>query len=206
ATSSSHRTSNRSFSILCAALISFTLNVATGRLNAAEQPGVSVLLVDTDRVMGKINESIYGQFLEHINHSVEGLFAEQIQGRGFEGKDFETYWKPFGENGSASVANVKFENGERSLRLQTENGTAGISQKQIYLQQGYTYNGSVWLKPESGSLEVKFQVKDSHGNLIAAEPLKTRGLDWQEVAYSFSNPKTDTNAAIEIVGGGSGAV
>ena len=71
--------------------------------HAAEaEPGVAVLLVDTDRVMGNINEAIYGQFLEHINHSVEGLFAEQIQGRGFEGKDFETYWKPLGENGNAT--------------------------------------------------------------------------------------------------------
>ncbi|HEX5399880.1 MAG TPA: hypothetical protein VFY06_12625, partial [Verrucomicrobiae bacterium] len=81
-------------------------------------PGVAVLLVDTDRVTAKVNEGIYGQFLEHINHSVvDGLFAEQIQGRGFEGNDFETYWKPFGANGSATVADVKFENGEKSVRL-----------------------------------------------------------------------------------------
>ena len=60
---------------------------------ATNLPGVAVLLVDTDRVTGKIEEAIYGQFLEHINHSDEdGLFAEQIRGRGFEGKDFETYW------------------------------------------------------------------------------------------------------------------
>ena len=43
--------------------------------------GVAVLLIDTDRVMGTIDEDIYGHFLEHINHSVvDGLFAEQIQG------------------------------------------------------------------------------------------------------------------------------
>ncbi len=59
-------------------------------------PRVAVLLVDTDRVTRPIDERIYGQFLEHINHSVEdGLFAEQIRGAGFEGKDFKTYWEPF---------------------------------------------------------------------------------------------------------------
>jgi alpha-N-arabinofuranosidase len=64
---------------------------------ATNDSGVAVLLVDTDRVTAKIDEAIYGQFLEHINHSVvDGLFAEQIQGRGFEGNDFETYWQPFG--------------------------------------------------------------------------------------------------------------
>src|SRR5437763_1323825 len=81
---------------------------------AATAPGVAVLMVDTDRVMGNIDESVYGQFLEHINHSVvDGLFAEQIQGCGFEGKDFETYWKSVGERGRATVVDLKFKNGER---------------------------------------------------------------------------------------------
>ncbi|HMS68842.1 MAG TPA: hypothetical protein PKD18_11915, partial [Saprospiraceae bacterium] len=33
-----------------------------------DQEGVAVLLVDTDRKMGDINENLYGHFLEHINH------------------------------------------------------------------------------------------------------------------------------------------
>src|SRR3954463_6432400 len=91
---------------LLPAILSLGLLAGAPITTAAEaDPGVAILLVDTDRVMGKINEAIYGQFLEHINHSVEGLFAEQIEGRGFEGKDFETYWKPFAENGTASAIN-----------------------------------------------------------------------------------------------------
>ena len=154
-------------------------------------PGVAVLLVDTDRNAGKVEAGIYGQFLEHINHSVEGLFAEQIQGRGFEGKDFETYWKPFAENGSASIANVKFEHGEKSLRLQAASGSVVVRQSGIYLQQGFDYNGSVWLKPETGALQIKLLAKDSGGNLLATSPLRTSGTNWQEVAFSFSNSRTD---------------
>ncbi len=61
-----------------------------------EKPGVAVLLVDTDRAMGKISKNVYGQFLEHINHSVvDGLYAEQVRGQGFEGKDFKNYWETF---------------------------------------------------------------------------------------------------------------
>ena len=177
--------------------------IASEETNA---PGVAVLLVDTDRVMGNVEEGIYGQFLEHINHSVEGLFAEQVQGRGFEGKDFQAYWNPFSTNGNVSVVNVPFQNGEQSLRLQADNGIAGIRQDGIYLRQGYDYNGSIWLKPEAGALPVSFRVKDSGGHLIAAVPLQTHGSNWQEVAYSFSNPRTDTNAAIEIVARGTGAL
>jgi len=60
--------------------------------------GVAIPQVDIDRRLGTIDPRIYGQFLEHINHSVvDGLFAEQIRGGGFEGRDFETYWTAFGK-------------------------------------------------------------------------------------------------------------
>src|SRR5512146_403209 len=76
----------------------------------AADSGVAVLLVDTDRVAGTIDERIYGQFLEHINHSVvDGLYAEQVRGQGFEGKDFADYWKPAGDQGAASLVEEKFE-------------------------------------------------------------------------------------------------
>ena len=164
------------------------------------------MYVDTDRVIGKIDDKIYGQFLEHINHSVEELFAEQIQGRGFEGNDFETYWKPFANNGSANVANVTFENGAKSLRLETTNGIAGVRQGGVFLQQGYDYNGSLWLKPESGAVQVRLQAKDSNGAVMASMPLVMAGTGWREVPFSFSNAKTETNASFEILAQGSGAI
>ena len=86
------------------------------------------------------------------------------------------------------------------------NGTAGIRQGRIYVQQGKEYNGSVWIKPESGALQLTFRVTDSGGHEIAAAPLKTTGSEWQEVPYSFSSPTTDTQALVEIVAEGTGAV
>ena len=174
---------------------------------AAGEPGAAVLLVDSDRVMGRVEEAIYGQFLEHINHSVEdGLYAEQIRCSGFEGSDFETYWIAFGQNGSASPVKVKFENGERSVRLQATNGSAGIRQGRIYLQAGREYVGSVWLKPEAGTLDLTFRVETSGGQSVAAVPLTTSGSAWQEVRYSFSSSVTDVQARIQFVAAGTGAV
>ena len=168
---------------------------------------MAVLLVNTDQVTGHINEDIYGQFLEHINHSVvDGLFAEQIRGRGFEGDDFESYWELSGDQGNVAIADIKFKNGEKSLRLEVDNNEVGILQGRIYLEEGYTYNGFIWLKPEEGSVKVALHVKDSENNLIAMIPLKTAGSDWQELAYSFSNPKTDAQASLEIVAEGQGSV
>ena len=173
----------------------------------SDQPGVAVLLVDTDHAMGNINMDIYGQFLEHINHSVvDGLFAEQIRGRGFEGEDFELYWEPYTEEGSVLIADEKFENGEKSIRLKTVNGTAGIRQGRIYILKDHDYNGSVWIKPEEGSLQVMLLVKDSGDNLVAELPLETSGSGWQEVSYSFSSQLTDTRAQFEIMAKGNGSV
>jgi hypothetical protein len=86
--------------------------------SAQTASGVAILQVDTDRRLGTIDRKIYGQFLEHINHAVvDGLFAEQIRGAGFEGKDFETYWTSFGPPGAVRIVEVPFERGAKSVRL-----------------------------------------------------------------------------------------
>jgi alpha-L-arabinofuranosidase len=173
----------------------------------APNPGVAVLLVDTDRVMGAIDERIYGQFLEHINHSVvDGLFAEQVRGRGFEGEDFRNHWESFAERGSVELVTGRFENGEKSVRLEVRGGAAGLRQERIFLENGHTYDGSAWLEPERGSVRVRIILKGSGGELLAEAPLETAGPGWQEVGYSFSSPVTDTDAAIEVVADGDGAV
>src|SRR3954462_3616001 len=88
---------------------------------APDNARVAVLLVDTDRVTTPIDERIYGQFLEHINHSVEdGLFAEQVRGAGFEGEDFKTYWEPFSDRGRVEIAEVEFRTGKRAYVSKSE--------------------------------------------------------------------------------------
>src|SRR5690349_14275838 len=81
--------------------VSCSYTASSNKEAPTDSSGVAVLLVDTDHPLSNVDENIYGQFLEHINHSVEdGLYAEQAQGQGFEGKDFETYWKPIEKNGN----------------------------------------------------------------------------------------------------------
>src|SRR6201996_2833127 len=110
--------------------------------DAAGKPQVAVLLIDTDRASTPISKGIYGQFLEHINHSVEdGLFAEQIRGAGFEGDDFATYWKSFAERGEVELDNVAFHNGNRCVRLSANGGKAGIRQGRVFVEENVRYDG-----------------------------------------------------------------
>lgn len=169
--------------------------------------GVAVLYVDTDRSTATIDRKIYGQFLEHINHSVEdGLFAEQIRGAGFEGTDFKTYWKPSAERGAAELIDVEFQHGSKSVRLAAHGGHATVRQDRIYLQSGVKYEGSLWLKRESGSPHVSLGVRGAQGDVVADVPLDVRGAQWQEVPFSFTSRITDTQASVELTASGRGSV
>ena len=173
----------------------------------AAESGVAVLLVDTDRPTGTVDERLYGHFLEHINHSVvDGLYAEQVRGQGFEGKDFADYWQPIGPAGSVTLVAEKLGRGERSVRLEVHDSAAGLRQERVYLQAQQSYNGSVWLKPVEGSVNVRLRMKSSNGETLAEVPLAMEGRGWHEAVFKFLSPKTDPQCLLEITATGTGAV
>ena len=173
---------------------------------AAPDRRVTVLMVDTDRVSTPIDQRIYGQFLEHINHSVEdGLFAEQVRGAGFEGPDFETYWTAFGERGAVQVADLGFSNGNKSVRLRADGGSAGIRQSRIFVENGHRYDVSAWARREQGAPELTLRVLGSNGDLIASAPLGSPSSEWQESRVSFTSRVRDTQASLEIAASGTGS-
>ncbi|HXS78609.1 MAG TPA: hypothetical protein VN753_20680 [Terracidiphilus sp.] len=173
----------------------------------AGEQGVTVLLVDTDRITTPIDQRIYGQFLEHINHSVvDGLFAEQIRGAGFEGEDFQKYWETSAEHGEVAVADMDFRNGKKSVRLRVDSGRAAIRQGRLFLDKGVKYDGSLWLKHENGSPKLTLHFKSADGDSIASLPLTVSGSDWQEVPFAFTSPVRETQASIEIAATGKGTV
>jgi alpha-N-arabinofuranosidase len=180
---------------------------ATAVTASGADSGVAVLLIDTDRVTGTIDERIYGQFLEHINHSVvDGLYAEQVRGQGFEGKDFANYWKAFGPPGAASLVEEHFENGTWSVRLAANGGAGGIRQDRFYVEAGQKYDGSVWLKPEQAAPGVELRMLSSSGRELAKRPLKTNGTGWQVVSFDFESSTSDRSATLELVAAGTGTV
>src|SRR5579872_1289773 len=175
--------------------------------SAAGETRVAVLPVDVNKGQASIDLWIYGHFLEHINHSVvDGLFAEQIRGCGFEAEDFKTYWEMFSEHGSVEIADITFQNGKKSVRLSANGGRAGIRQNRLYVTRRHQYDGSLWVRREQGSAQLTLRVLSSQGDTIASIPLATTGSDWQEVSYSFTSPVRDTQASVEIAASGRGAV
>ena len=173
---------------------------------AAQPPGVAILQVDTDRRLGTIDRNIYGQFLEHINHSVEdGLFAEQVRGAGFEGSDFATYWTTFGPAGAVRVEQTPFERGTKSVRIGAAGQRSGIRQGRVSLESGRSYDGSVWIKLESGAPRLSLRVVAADGTVLADRPLPARGSAWADVPFTFTSARTDRDATIEVAAAGRGA-
>lgn len=174
---------------------------------AAEEPHIAILVVDMDRTSVPIDERIYGQFLEHINHSVEdGLFAEQIRGAGFEGPDFQTYWESISRHGHVEIAELDFQNGKKSVRLRVDGGDAGIRQGRIFLEADTKYEGSLWIKRDDAAPKLTLRILNSDGNVIALLPLTPAGTDWHELPFSFTNHIRDPQASIEITASGHGAL
>ena len=166
-----------------------------------------MLLVDTDRVTAPVDQRIYGHFLEHINHSVvDGLFAEQIQGCGFEGEDFKTYWQPFADRGKVDLVEVEFKNNKKSVRLQSDGGRAGIRQKRIFIDAGHKYDGVVWVRRGEGSPQLTLRVSGEQGQQIAVVALPLPGSGWDAVKYSFDSSVRDTQASVEIAVTGNGSL
>ncbi len=197
----------RALALFLTAAVIASLSPVTAGSGLAAEPGVAVLVVDTDRKAGIIDRNVYGQFLEHINHAVvDGLFAEQIRGAGFEAEDFATYWTAFGSAGAVRTIDVPFEKGTKSVRIAAGRAAAGIRQDRVYLQSGVEYAGSAWLKVEAGAPRVSFRVRGSDGAQLWEAPLATSGAAWREVPISFSSPRTETAAVVEIAASGTGAV
>ena len=166
-----------------------------------------MLVVDMDRASAPIDKRIYGQFLEHINHSVEdGLFAEQIRGAGFEGEDFKTYWQPSSERGKVELAETAFHNGRRCVRLRAAGGHAGIRQGRVFVDRGVRYDGWAWMQRESGHPHALLRMIDSKGAEIASVPLEPTASGWQEVPFAFTSNTRDEQASVEIVASGTGTL
>ena len=91
------------------------------------------------------------------------------------------------------------------MRITVGREPAGIRQGRLFLESGRSYDGSVWIKIESGAPRLSLRVLAADGAVLATVPLPARGPAWQDVPFSFASARTDCDAVVEIVGAGRGA-
>ena len=150
------------------------------------------LTVDPDKVVGPIDERIYGHFLEHIYHFCNGGFwGEVVWNRSFEelppvkkgekrpANVFARHWEIIGDGVVVLSTNQPFN----SARCVAIRGTAGVVQKNFCLRGGDTFRGSLWARGD-GSLAVKLGDAEQTIPSIVAE--------WKEYPLALSPNSGDT--------------
>ena len=94
----------------------------------------------------------------------------------------------------------------KSVRITAGRERSGIRQGRVFLESGRSYDGSLWIKVETGAPRLSLRVLAKDGSVLADVPLPARGSAWQEVPFSFVSTRTDRDATVEIAAAGRGAV
>ncbi len=174
------------------------------------------LTVHTDQTTKAVNVGIYGQFLEHIFHSVHGgLWGDQILNgtlearparsrRGGRGRDAAAAttprnWEFVGDVNDVSVDREDPFNAEVSVRLAAKAASdaasgPGIRQQNIALKQGETYTLSLYTRG-SGSVIVAFADGDAP---VFTKTFTAVTAQWQKLTTEFAAPRTVDASTLTI--------
>ena len=114
--------------------------------------------------------------------------------------------RPSARRTPCASSTTPFERGTKSVRITAGAQRSGIRQRRVFLESGRSYDGSLWIKIETGAPRLSWRVLAADGSVLAERPLPARGSAWVEMPFSFTSARTDRDATIEIAAAGRGAV
>jgi alpha-L-arabinofuranosidase len=196
-------------------LVPLALLVTAG---LARAQGVSLAL-DPDKVVNRVDERIYGHFLEHIYHSVNGgLWGEVVWNRSFEqwpgpkrkgaGKGTKTpaaasHWSFYGEGqGSRSLEDPL--NSKTAQVITSTAAEAGVAQAHFCVRAGETYFGSLWARGKApGGLVVRLRDGDTTLDEVR---LPAPADAWREYIFGLRPKAAARDATLQVGVRGAGTV
>ena len=175
--------------------------LAAAAARAAEPLALSV---DPAKILNRIDEKVYGHFLEHLYRSCNGgLWGEIIWNRSFEIPDGTPeerkpgckQWEPYGQ---ARIEQSKDNplNSEFCLMIEGDGPEAGVEQTPLCIRKDETYRGSLWARGHAaGGLVVRLR---DGTNVLQEIALPAPGDAWKEFPLQFTAAKTAEDATIQI--------
>ena len=156
------------------------------------------LRLDPDKITGKIEVGIYGQFLEHIYNSVQGgLWGQMILNGSLEVYDAKTplkYWELIGQ---PVVLTDNPMNGASCVRLeQSCAGEVGLRQSPLRFDAGMRYQGSLYLR---GSGTVEVAILGDGGQALGSKTFNNPGDTWKKQDFEFTSARAATTGEFRIV-------
>ncbi len=192
--------------LLVAFLFVLTIQSVVIAEEVADTTEATTITIKTDKVQGAIAPEIYGQFIEHFGHATsDGLFAEKIRGRRFEGEDLKVFWQFF-ESKNSQGSCSRMSGKKKGIRLHASSGTIGIRQKRVSIQRGVEYAGHIKACVESGKPELSFVIRKRSGMLLEEIPVNLAGKTVHQIPFSFHASADEMNASVELAVSGPGSV
>jgi alpha-N-arabinofuranosidase len=186
--------------------------------------------LDPQKTGAPISQYLYGQFIEHLGHSVNGgLWAEMVVDRKFFfpitdnfnpwGTTEETYfksgpfkylnaspWKVIGPRGTVSMDTDHPFVGKQSpvIHLPGDGTAAGISEGGLGVVKGKEYTGHIILAGDESALPIQVRLVLDHGKVMN-QSIGKISAEFQSYPLRFAAPALSTNVQLEIVSHGKGA-
>ncbi|MEH0582030.1 MULTISPECIES: alpha-L-arabinofuranosidase C-terminal domain-containing protein [Streptomyces] len=164
------------------------------------------ITVDPTAKGAKIDDTMYGVFFEDINRAADGgLYAELVQNRSFEYSTVDnrsytplTSWTV---DGTAQVLNDSGRLNERnrnylSLGAGSSVTNAGYNTG-VRVEQGKTYDFSVWARAESGTT-LTVSLQDADGTLATARKMAVKAGGWARYKAAFTATRTSSNGRLGV--------
>ncbi|MEU6667747.1 alpha-L-arabinofuranosidase C-terminal domain-containing protein [Streptomyces sp. NPDC046727] len=191
--------------------------LATAALPApahAEDVTDYAITVDPAATGPKIGKTMYGVFFEDINRAADGgLYAELVQNRSFEySADDNKAYTPLTAwtvSGTAQVLNDAGRLNDRNrdylwLGAGSSVTNAGYNTG-IAVQDGKTYDFSVWARAESGST-LTVTLQDAGGALATARPIVVRKSGWARYKATFTATRTSAAGRLTVASSAAAAL
>jgi alpha-N-arabinofuranosidase len=186
--------------------------------------------IDPQKTGAPISQYLYGQFIEHLGHSVNGgLWAEMVVDRKFFfpvtddynpwGTAEETYfksgpfkylnaspWKVVGPRGTVSMDTNNPFVGQQSpvVHLPGDGTAAGISEGGLGVVKRKKYTGHIVLAGDESALPIEVRLLLDDGTVLS-QSIKKITSQFQSYPFRFTAPAFSTNVQLEIVSQGKGA-
>ncbi len=178
----------------------------------------SQLTIDASHPGVSVSPTLYGAFLEEINHAVDGgLYAELVRNRAFNEMAWPGNWTVSSQGGAtlATGMDPSEHAGAQSSALKLTvtgipaNAAAGASSASIVntgfwgvpLSDGATYTATVWAKTDgSYSGAIAMQLQSNSGTLLGSVAFPAPGSSWTRLTapIQVANPRgqSDDNAVL----------
>ncbi|MEV0180949.1 alpha-L-arabinofuranosidase C-terminal domain-containing protein [Streptomyces sp. NPDC050625] len=171
------------------------------------------ITVDPTARGAAIDDTMYGVFFEDINRAADGgLYAELVQNRSFEySTDDNKSYTPLTAwtvTGSAQVVNDSGRLNDRNRNYLSLGAGSAVTNAGyntgIAVEQGKTYDFSVWARAESGT-DLTLTLQDADGTLTKARRTAVKG-GWAQYRASFTATRTSTAGRLTVASSGAAAL